>query len=266
MKLFKIIYHVIFSIFTILKNKNKIFKQQRVGDYSVYLTSHGRRIRYLNSTVFSLMSQTLLPKYIFITLTKNELENLSVRFSRFVEDNSAIRCVVAKEDYRSYKKFLAIDSEITIDTGEYSVIVDDDVIYPDYWMEKLIAGTEPGSICCGLAREIGDGQLYAQMKRLDAGSVSNNAIPIGVGGVAYPTSELFNINISYDDICDIAKYQDDIFLWAYFKAKGYKFKVAADLGRHPYIKPSMIFEKGLFEKNVDANNLALKKCMEFFDE
>ena len=126
-------------------------------------------------------------------------------------------------DLKSYKKLIPALSKYP-----ESVIVtaDDDGIYPENWLEKLVSSynEDPDSVHCWMARELavsrnGGIKNYRKWRYIrEQIQASKLVVPIGVGGVLYPPHVLHDEVLNESVFMKIAPGADD--LW---------FKVMATL-------------------------------------
>lgn len=187
----------------------------------VSLTSYGIRFKTLHIALESLLKQTLKPNKIILWVSDKEIQQLPTTITRLQRRGVTI---AGCEDCRAFTKIIPC-----LDMYPEAVIVtaDDDIIYPENWLETLYAEhlRHPADIVCHRARYITylpNGQInnYDFWPNLDRACDAPLVFPLGVGGVLYPPGSL------YRDVCNralfrkLSEYNDDIWLKAMSLLKG----------------------------------------------
>ena len=220
--------------------------------YAVSMTSWRPRLPDLPLVLLSLLRQTLRPSLIHVWLAPSDLSlidpSLVERFSahgvRFE------RC----DDIGPHKKWLPM---LERGGGDPFVICDDDILYPNEWMERLICEDRDDAYVgtrCHRIRRDGDGVplLYSEWMR-DVGwesSPSQDLFITGCGGaIIYPGRILpeFRDREAIFQKCPRA---DDIWLKAAHAAAGipcYKTRYS-----FPCLEIPGTGSSGLMQTNVDA--------------
>lgn len=192
----------------------KSLTKQQDPHIIISLTSYGHRIeKTAPITIASLLRQTVLPDGIILWLSDYEkpsrelveLENhgLEIRFT---------------EDIKSYKKLIPT----LLDYPDSVIItVDDDMVYPETWLEKTLATfrTNPGAIVANRARMItvNDKRVssYTDWPLLTDNNIESRFIlPTGAGGVLYPPRSLDSRVVDKDLFMTLAPHADDLWFWA----------------------------------------------------
>jgi hypothetical protein len=194
----------------------------RCGDETeviISLTSFPARIPYLHHCLYSLMNQTIHPHRIILWLAEEQfpdrLDDIPEKIRELQPLGLEIRWV--KQDLRSYKKLIP-----ALNAFPEAIIVtaDDDLYYPDYWLERLINAYQkhPDSIHCHLITRLGmDSQkIIDQVPRsrqmVDSFSYFNKLL--GGSGTLYPphilSKNVFDLNV----MRQTAPSSDDVWFWA----------------------------------------------------
>lgn len=156
------------------------------SDVVVTLTSIPSRLGMLDVVIKSLLSQTLAPAKIVLWLHPTWL--VPKRLRKLVSERFEIRTCEGTSSYRKLIPSLSAFPNTTL------VTCDDDLLYPPQWLEKLVKAHQqtPDNIVCQAARVIskdeqGHYKPYGQWHYVRNGEEGSNLLPIGFGGVVYPS-------------------------------------------------------------------------------
>ena len=197
----------------------------------ISLTSFPARIDTVNQTIKTLLNQTVKAKKIVLWLADSQFPNKEKDLPR------KLLCLRKKglsiewcKDLRSFKKLIPALQEYPEDI---IVTADDDILYPENWLELLLKGYlgNPDIISCHRAHTVkydshGKIQPYGQWRgkcRLSVPSYLN--FPTSGAGCLYPPHCL------HRDVMNIKKFQklcpqaDDIWFWGMAVLKGTKIKI-----------------------------------------
>ena len=194
------------------------------------LTSYSARMYDIHYAIYSLFTQNLKPNKIILWLGKeqfpNEDKDLPKRILEFTKHGLEIKYT---KDLRSYTKLLP-----TLKEYPNSIIVtaDDDIFYPQDWLERLYNSWIDNKDCviCHRAHRIRlKNNKILPYKKWDQEIISKDDsfynFLTGVGGVLYPP------NIFYKDILNeklfmkLTPKNDDIWFWAMTVLNNKKIKV-----------------------------------------
>ncbi|SPX65289.1 Chondroitin polymerase [Leclercia adecarboxylata] len=198
---------------TYLHTLKKLYKYD--NKIIISLTTYSKRIQTVYKTIESLLKQTLLADKIILWLDENEItrSNLPQNLTVLESDVFEIRFC---PNYKSYKKLiptLQLYPDATI------VTFDDDVYYPSDHFEKLFLKhlDNPNEIITHVARNIlfKDGELlpygkWAHVFKAQVGQPQLHLLPIGVGGVLYPTNALHPEVTNITAFMNLAPHGDDL--------------------------------------------------------
>ena len=189
------------------------------SDFVVSLTTFPARIKTVHFAIRSLFEQTLPPKEIHLWLGRDEIPGPNWLPTRLRElQPMGLRIHFCDRTRHQYDKFLH-NAELNADAP--FVIVDDDVIYPAYALERLLEGHKMypeaviGNRCHWIATtEDGTVAPYMNWQReARLKHPSFRLMPTGAGGVLYPTGFFIDpIVTDIDKILSHAPYADDVWL------------------------------------------------------
>lgn len=198
-----------------LKKGNVRRAKKTAENVIVSLTSYGERIAELKYTLYSLVTQTMLPEKIIVNIAFGDEKFLNDEIKSF--EKYGVEFFFCK-DTRSYKKLLP-----TLERFPKACIVtaDDDLFYERTWLERLYDAhrKHPGDVCCHLVYKITHSgnkiSTYQQwIHNYKVHGADRHIFLLGVSGVLYPP-ETFHKDILHEDIyLTLAPYADDI--WFYF--------------------------------------------------
>ena len=190
--------------------------------YIVSLTSYGERLSatapYAIATIFQ---QTVSPDKILLWVAYEDeeivlamLKDVNSILNRLVEKGLEIRYC---EDIKSYKKLIPAIENFPED---YIITADDDVFYPENWLEQLLAEhrKNPKKIICHRAHGIKVDENHNLLSYNEWNSCTSksgqNLFPTGVGGILYPPKcfhkDIANIKL----FMKLTPKNDDIWFWA----------------------------------------------------
>lgn len=198
-----------------LRSASGVELRRRNAPVIVSLTTIPERLSKIPIVIEGLLRQTSKPDQIILWLDKKLAAGVPPLLRRQARRGLEIRLI---EDSGPHTKIIYALKEFP---GCRIVTADDDVLYPEFWLEELLAAheREPDCITCHRAhRMVVDdaGRLlpYRQWDWLSPGQVEPSLwlFPTGVGGVLYPPGalhpEVFNRAV-FQKICPTA---DDVWL------------------------------------------------------
>ena len=222
------------------------------------LTTYNKRIFDVALTIESLFQQTIKANRIILWLAEDEFmgRDLPVKLTKLIDRGLEIRYC---EDLKSYKKLiptLALFPEALI------VTVDDDIIYPDVFLENLINAHKenPSYILCYRARQFSFnwmGKLRPYMKWKIAShkqAAALSILPNGIGGILYYPG-CFDKQVSRKDLfMKLAPKGDDLWFKAMTLLKGVKCKVVPI--ERPFFEKFVVIQSGqdiaLYHNNISS--------------
>ncbi|MEZ9368103.1 glycosyl transferase [Shewanella sp. 10N.286.51.B2] len=184
----------------------------------VSLTTYDKRIHDVHLVIESIGMQTVKPDKIVLWLDENEfsLETIPLILHKQIERGLEV-CFCP--NYRSYKKLIPTLQKYP---GKNIITIDDDVLYPYDLIEGLVREHKlyPDCIISYMVHSIildntGKVKSYADwMHDFKDNAPSYLHVPIGVGGVFYPSGLLSDECLNVKEFTKLAPAADDI----WFKA------------------------------------------------
>lgn len=227
----------------------------------ISLTSFPARIKTVHQTIETLINQTYKPDKIILQLSEDEFPNkendLPENLLKLGENGLIISW--NKGNIKSYKKLIPTLKKYPEDV---IVTVDDDILYDNQWLEKLVSAyrKNPDYIHCHRAhlvlfdrkRKILPYKKWKQ--KISHVEQSYNNFFTGAGGVLYPPSSLHSDVFDEQKFKELAPFADDIWFWAMAVLNGTKINVIKDNYKFlKYIDGTQ--ECGLYHMNlVGAKN------------
>ena len=240
----------------------------------VSLTSHPGRINTVSTCINSLIKQTCKPKKIVLWLSEEQFPQRELELPKDLvklQDKTNFKIRWVKEDIKPHKKYYYAMQEYP----DYPIIiVDDDVIYDNTLVEKLLKSYKkfPGCISCMRANLImfkSNGKLrkydaWLKDYKMLLDEPSYWLMPTGVGGVLYPPhsmpKELFDVS----EIKENALFTDDLWLKMHAVSNGILTVVPKDSCGYSEIEGTR--ETALWRINVNQNNndISINKILDYF--
>lgn len=194
----------------------------------VSLTSYRERFSDLPKTIYSLLKQSIKPDKIILWLDEDceDLAYLPYELTQFIKNGLEIRFV---KDIGSYTKVIYTFKEFP---DSIIVTADDDIYYPQNWLEKLylsyISHTEDIHVHRAHRIKIENNQILPYekwTKHVKEETARYDNFLTGVGGVLYPprcfTKEVLREDIFHKE----APFADDIWLWVMALVHNRKIRV-----------------------------------------
>lgn len=200
-----------------LQARNRVSRRQVAGGDgpAVSLTSFGDRIARVHLTVESIGRGAVIPGRIVLWLGDGESRELPAALRRLQRRGLEVRFT---EDLGPHTKYHPYCVEAA-DDGRTLVTADDDVLYPRWWLERLMAAVAqaPEDVWCYRSRQMvltPDGRLapYSEWQPNRSTEPSTTLFATGVSGVAYPPRAqraLRDAGTAFAGVCPRA---DDIWL------------------------------------------------------
>lgn len=202
------------SLFVSLKDKCYCNTKYCNNEIIISLTTYGTRAYSVYLTITSLIHQTIKANKIILWLSETEFNDKSIPLTlkKLKEYGLEIHYC---DDIKSYKKIIPT---LSLYPKSDIITVDDDIIYPVDFIEKLISAhlNNPNKVCFTRGCKITFGKNgeilpYEKWKNpTNAQSMLN--IPTGVGGILYPEN-CFHHDVTKKNIfMDICPNADDLWL------------------------------------------------------
>lgn len=261
------------------------YKLDRLGDIKcvnslkrevpiiISITSYEERFDDLEIALYSLMNQTTMPDRIILWLSdKYDLANLPYSVTRYIKNGLEIRFV---KDIGPYTKNIYALKKFR---SAVVVTADDDVYYPEDWLEKLYHSyaTHPDDIQVHRAHRVklknnhNNIELYPYekwKKHVSEESARYDNFLTGVGGVLYPPKCFIN-EVYRDDVFLVsAPFADDVWMWFMALISDRKIRVVknhiskltcANILRHFVLKNKSLYSKNKYGRNDEQINALMK--------
>lgn len=130
-------------------------KGKKIRDDSVIvsMTTFPARIGYVHLAIKSLLNQTVKPGKIILWLAEEQFRNVEIPKHLLAQCKYGLEIRYCAEDLLAHKKYYYAMQEFP---DKLIVTYDDDIIYPEDSLEKLLVmhGQHPEAIICNRGREI----------------------------------------------------------------------------------------------------------------
>lgn len=254
----------------------KNLHRNRVEKVIVSLTSHPGRIDTTNICIKSLLNQRCKPLKVLLWLSKEQFPNgdddLPTKLLQ-LKKNSLFEIKWVQEDIKPHKKYFYAMQEYP---KLPIIIVDDDVIYENTLVEKLMDSYRKFPYCISCMRanlmmfnkngafRAYEGWIKGYKLLLDIPSYQLMAT--GVGGVLYPPKSLPIDAFSIETIKEKCLYTDDLWLKLFSVKNGYMTVVPRESCQYREIEGTN--ETALWRINVNKNNndVSLMNILNYFEE
>ena len=205
------------------------------GGPTVSMTTFGKRSQKVHLAIESIARGTSRPSRLILWIDDVALfEALPPAIRRLQKRGLEVRLCWNYGPHAKYYPY--VESQEVFDNP--LVTADDDLLYPRYWLEKLVRANKqyPETVNCFWAHVVGLGddgfRKYAQWKQCNSTCPSHSNLALGVMGVLYPPSFLLVLKragAAFEACCPKA---DD--LWLHVQALRSGHKVRQVLSRLPY--------------------------------
>lgn len=233
------------------------------ADAIVSLTTYGPRVRLVFLTIESIARGTIRPKRLILWLDDpGTVADPPPELRRLVRRGLE---VLLTEDIGSHKKYFpTLDAAIS--TGVSRLItVDDDMLYPKWWLERLMAAAaeDPSAIVAYRARRVLlTDQGFApwdDWPLCDSATASPLNFAIGEAGVGYPQAVLQALRERGRGFLATAPRVDDIWLHSTAVSIGVPTRQVTSRALHPLVVPGSQVV-ALAHSNIDGggNDTALQ--------
>lgn len=190
----------------------------------VSLTTFPARIEKVALTIETIFQQKTRPDVIHLWLALSEFPDRVLPESIKRLETRGLRVSFVDENIRSYKKLIYALKQYP---ESIIITIDDDVFYPRYWLEKMLAThrQHPKDIICYRGHNLkltqtGELESYRNILEHNRSRFSAEAtyslLPTGVSGIMYPPHSLNPEVFNQKKFMELAPNGDDI----WFKACG----------------------------------------------
>jgi hypothetical protein len=200
----------------------------------VSMTSHPGRITLVHHALRSVIGQTHRPEKVVLVLAEEEFGRRETPRSLSRLQRDGLEILWTTRNTRSYKKLLPV---LEAFPASMVVTADDDVLYPRWWLERLVARTVelPDYILGHRGTEIGvsDGDLtpYETWPAAGRKTRGSRLFLTGNGGVAYPAGSLAPQVMDVELALNLCPTADDIWFKAMALLQGSDSALVGDKPR-----------------------------------
>lgn len=199
---------------------NSLGKETRVQEDSVIasMTTFPARIGYVHLAIKSLLNQTVKPGKIILWLAREQFRDVKLPNHLLALCEYGLEIRYCEEDILAHKKYYYAMQEFP---DHLIVTYDDDIIYPEDSLEKLLAmhWQYPDAIICNRGREIAMDQTsvapYRYWKvsgRIPAGVPTYRVMASTGAGTLYPPHCMPEETFSIEKIRSLALTADDLWM------------------------------------------------------
>jgi hypothetical protein len=155
-----------------------------------------------------------------------------------------------------FKKLYYILSEMWENKDQIIVTVDDDVVYPPWFLRRLVEKSEKDTCCCYLAKQMkynrdGTPAPYITYPGVHRSTVTENLIPIGAHGILYRPRMFTPRILRLNEYLVKASLTDDLWVTVNLRIAGTRIQVVDNVEDTFAPIPSQI---NLWPSNFSNNN------------
>ena len=229
----------------------------------ISLTSFPERMEDVHFCIYSLLRQKLKPDKIILWLAESQFPNkekdLPKNLLNLKRNGLTIEWC---EDIKSYKKLIPA---LKAFPNDYIITSDDDIFYPEDWLENLWKAHEesPNHIIASRCRRIkfDEEKTFEEYSNWSIIEESNtsflNFITCGAGSL-YPPNSLHSKVFDEESFKKLCPQADDIWFWAMAILNRTKIKCISTFNRLIYVNIArdmgILGSKRLWDKNQDGYN------------
>lgn len=213
----------------------------REGDVVISLTSHGDRLDRVHYTLESLARGTVKAPVVLWLDEKDYRGEWPKTLRRLVGRGLQVRC--SDGLYGPHTKYWSQFREVA-GTGKRVATVDDDMIYPEWFLERLlfVGDLRDDAVIAYRAHriELRDGDLlpYVKWTAADTCRASFLHFATGVSGVLYPASFIAYVVEQGDVFRELSLRADDVWLHACALRSGHRIRQVYASPRNFAVVPS----------------------------
>lgn len=256
---------------------NYIADCENVVDVVVSLTSYGKRVYdSLPYTLYSILKQSLIPKYIVVYLDGPvwNMDNIPYLLKKL--NLAGVQVVFVNDDIRSYTKLLPALKQFP----DLPIItIDDDIFYNERlveWLYKAYENSDKRTVLgmwgCIVGKDNNSYIPYNQWKDCKYGEESSEYSIYGCQGCIYPP-KIFDDEIFNSEVFKrLAPTADDLWFWLMEKRLNISVRLTEPHGYGYHRSVNRIEEYDLNQKGTlmyqnvanGKNNAQLKALLEYY--
>lgn len=271
-KIIERLVNVLYKMYIHIKNVDRgVTEEKRCRMVIVSLTSYPGRIKKVSLCIQSLLRQSIKPDKVILWLAREQFKNISCVPNKIRSLQKVGLEIRFCDDLKSYKKIIYTGQEYP---NDIIVTADDDVIYPEDWLERLLATWKHHQkcVCCYRAHGIKFDDNYQPLPyaQWDGGAngITNPSfflLPTGVCGVLYPPDAFKDVKCNISMIKQLCPLSDDMWLKIVTLKKKIK-DVKVDGYSKDWFAVTNSQKSNLTAINVGGgeNDIALKKLIDYY--
>ncbi len=224
-----------------LNNRLSHRRLPREGEVVISLTTHGDRLKSVHYTLESLVrGRVQAPVILWLDRPDYERE-WPTTLRRLVARGLQVRC--SDGDYGPHTKYWGQFRELA-GTGRRVATVDDDMIYPEWFLQRLlfIGDLRDDAVIAYRAHriELRDGKIepYIRWTAADSCRASFLHFATGVSGVLYPAGFIAHVVAAGDHFREVAPRADDVWLHLCALRSGHPVRQVYASPRHFAVVPT----------------------------
>lgn len=211
------------------------------GDVVISLTTHGKRINRVHYTLESIVRGHRKAPVVLWLDEKDFHDEWPVALRRLIARGLQVRC--SDGEYGPHTKYWNQFREV-VGTGTKVVTVDDDMIYPEWFLERLefIGNLRLDAVIAYRAHriELRDDKImpYVKWSAADTCDASVLHFATGVSGVMYPATFIEYVVAQGDQFRSSSPRADDVWLHACALRSGHPIRQVYAQPRHFAVVPA----------------------------
>lgn len=252
-----------------------INREKRSPQIIVSLTSYPARIYDIHYCLYSLLNQNFKPDKLILWLSKEEFPNLEEDLPSNVLNlkKHGLEIKWTEKNFRVYNKLI---HSLTEYPNDIIVTADDDIFYPEDWLERLYENYDGKNVVAHRAHLVdfaSDSPVPYELwdKCTENEEISILNLPTGVGGVLYPPDVFYKDILNDQLFLKLTPNNDDIWVWAMVVLNNRKINVVKNGYKYlTYINPerelNLNDDGTLYEDNLLRNDEQLSAILEYYPE
>ena len=253
-----------------------VTNEKRKPELIVSLTSYPARIYDIHYCIYSLLTQSIKPNKIILWLGEEQFPNrekdLPNNLLEFIKYGLTIKYT---KDIKSYKKLIPALKEYP---NSIIVTADDDIFYPQNWLEKLYNSWKNNTdyvICHRAHRVVIENEKIISYNNWDKCVIENKSsfyhFCTTGGGVLYPPNCFYKDIFNEELFINLSPNADDIWFWAMIVLNDKKIKIVDNpINLITYINPArdtgLNSEFTLYSININENDTQLENIINYYPQ
>jgi glycosyltransferase involved in cell wall biosynthesis len=252
-----------------------VTREKRSPQIIVSLTSYPARIYDIHYCLYSLLNQNFKPDRLILWLSKEEFPNLEEDLPSNVLnlEKHGLEIKWTDKNFRVYNKLIHSLKEYP---NEIIVTADDDIFYPEDWLERLYENYDGKNVVAHRAHlvnfESGSPVPYELWdKCTENEEISILNLITGVGGVLYPPDVFYKDVLKDQLFLKLSPNNDDLWFWGMVVLNNRKIKIIKNGYKYlTYINPerelNLNNDGTLYKDNQLRNDEQLSAILEYYPE